>query len=315
MTPLTPLGLDLDGSLRDQPALAASLAEVVDLRNLGDAVRLRATAADADRLRDRLRDLRRRFPSPLLVFTGSGDFHHVSLLLLAALADSGPFTLVMIDNHPDWFRESPPNHCGNWVASSLELPQVGRAVLIGQNSADLRWYRFYRSPFESLCDGRLTLHPLRLASRRVPLRWPKFTDDTARFTRHWWGTTFRFEPCGRADQILHRLAAELAGQRIYITIDKDCLTPRDAITDWEQGGFELDHLCRGLRELAASCQLVGADICGDKAPTPLTGFWRRLDAGRLRHRPHDRAAAARVNETTNLALLAALAQTPAEVPA
>ncbi|MGA2501795.1 MAG: hypothetical protein ABSH20_28980, partial [Tepidisphaeraceae bacterium] len=296
--------------------LVASLADLVDLRDLGDAVRLRATQPDADRLRERLRQLRGRFTSPLLLFTGSGDYHHVALLLLATLAaDSGPYTLVLIDNHPDWFRESPPNHCGNWVASALDLPQVGRAVLVGQNSPDLRWHRFYHSPFESLCDGRLTLHPFRLASRRIPLRWPACADNPARFTRHAWGTTLRFQPCDRADQILHRLATELAGQRVYVSIDKDCLTPRDATTDWEHGGFSLDGLCLGLRELASSCQLVGADICGDKAPDPLTGFWRRLDAGRLRHHPHDRAAAARINEIANLALLGAFGPTDAEVPA
>ncbi len=316
MTHLVPIALDLDSSLRDQADLVAHLADVVDLREIGDAVRLRATASDAGRLRDRLGELRRRIPSPLLVFTGSGDFHHVSLLLLATLAaDAGPFTLVLIDNHPDWFQESPPNHCGNWVASALELPQVNRAILVGQNSPDFSWYRFYHAPFESLCDGRLTLHPLHFASRRIPLRWPACADNPARFSCRAWGTTLRFQPCDRADQILHRLAAELAGQRVYVSVDKDCLTERDATTDWEQGGFALSDLCRGLRELTSSCQLVGADVCGEKAPAPLTGFWRRLDAGRLRNRPHDRAAAARINQTANLTLLDAFSRTPVGAPA
>jgi arginase family enzyme len=314
MTPLTPVGLNLDASLTDQQALGSRLTATLDLRDHGDRVRLSCGAADAERLADRLRLFRAAEARPLLTFIGSGDFHHVSLLLLQALPPQPePVTLVLVDHHPDWFNERPPNHCGNWVWSALRLPHVRAARLVGQDSNDLRGHRFRRAPFDALCDGAVVLRPRRITRRRVPLRWPRNarTTDGRNFAMRWWGTSLHFEPAEHLEEALGQVAAELAGRPIYLSIDKDCLRPADAATDWEQGDYALEDAARGVRRLAERCELFGADVCGDRAPTALAGVRKRLDAGRLRVRPHDPAAAAALNQRANLALLDALTVVPA----
>jgi hypothetical protein len=308
MAALVPVALNLDDSLPDQPLLWSRMQRVLDLRD--QDIRLSCPPAAADAVAKRIADFCASSAAPLLTFIGSGDYHHVSLLLLRALqAREEPFTLVLIDNHPDWCCQRPANHCGNWVSSALQLPRVRRAMLLGQDSADLVWHRLYHAPLSAIADGTLSIRPLRAARRRLPLRWPLANSGSA-VHRAWWGSDLRFEPEHRADHVLAEIAQSLQGQAVYVSIDKDCLRPADAQTDWEQGGFELESLAKGLQELALRCRLVGADVCGDRAPAHLNGLWKRLDAGRWRRRRHDRFAAARINERANLALLASLTGEP-----
>jgi arginase family enzyme len=301
---LTAIGLDLDGSLAPQSLVTARLKSVLDCSEVGGNLRLRTNLATARAMADQLASLRERWPGPLLTFIGSGDLHHVALLLLETLAaDVRPYTLVLIDNHPDWFEESPRYHCGNWVSSALRLAGVQEVVLAGQNSPDLAWYRFYPAPFQALCEGRLTIHPLTLQSRRVPLRWPRGQADPSRFRRFRWGTELRFQSVRATPNVFENLARRLRGRNIYLSIDKDCLTPDDAITDWDQGGLSLDQLVSAVNAIASNCRVIGADVCGDRAPSPLKSLFKRLDAGRLRRQPVDPAHAAKVNERANVALL------------
>ena len=78
-SPLLPIGLDLDGSLKLQSATLERLHHLADLRDLSNGLRLSASEIAVDQLRTRLSALRQRFPQPWLTFIGSGDFHHVAL--------------------------------------------------------------------------------------------------------------------------------------------------------------------------------------------------------------------------------------------
>ncbi|MFI5378373.1 MAG: arginase family protein [Tepidisphaerales bacterium] len=318
---LTAIGLDLDGSLARQCRLRQQLRLLADFTDISDPLRLRTDEPTARAAAGRLAELRRGLPGPLLTFIGSGDFHHIALLLLETLPDElRPFTLVLIDNHPDWFLESPKYHCGNWLSSALNLSGVEQVILIGQDSPDLVWYRFYRAPFDALCAGRLTIHPLRLRRRRVPLRWPvppvsspaespssapAGEDTGGTFRRHRWGTELLFDSVRATPGLLDRLAKRLSGKNIYLSIDKDALLPEDAATDWEQGGLSLAELVEAVRKITAAGRLIGADICGERAPVPLRGLAKRLDAGRWFPRAADPARADPLNERANLALLEA----------
>jgi hypothetical protein len=101
------------------------------------------------------------------------------------------------------------------------------------------------------------------------------------------------------------LALELAGQSIYLSIDKDCLLSDAAITNWGQGQLSLSGLISGIGSLLECCKIVGADICGEASPQPLKGFAKRLDAGRLLSQEDLLHEAHVINQKTNLALLAA----------
>ncbi len=301
----TPIALNLDGSLLLQPRLIQRCAATLDVFALQNALRLRAARGARAVLAHHLHLLRQAYPAPLLTFFGSGDFHHLSLTFLQTLNATNPFSLILIDNHPDWFKNWPQHHCGNWVSGGLKIAAIKQVVMIAQDSHDLRPLKYFTAPFHELTHGKIILHPLQRTSVCVPRRSHDLTQDSGH-TRHWWGTCLRFRSVRQAGagQLFHEIARRLAGTDIYISVDKDCLAPCDATADWEQGGLRLKELVTGVRALTHSCRLIGADVCGDHAAQPLRGLIKRIDAGRLfkRQTPCD-AAAIKQNEDANLALL------------
>ncbi len=53
--------------------------------------------------------------------------------------------------------------------------------------------------------------------------------------------------------------------RIYISIDKDALSPAHAATNWDQGSLDVAALKEIIAGLAASHKIIGVDICGERA--------------------------------------------------
>lgn len=49
---------------------------------------------------------------------------------------------------------------------------------------------------------------------------------------------------------------------LYISIDKDALDKKDYITNWDQGSMGIEELEMLLKELSASYNVCGTDICG-----------------------------------------------------
>src|SRR5262245_30522733 len=99
--------LHLDDALQLQPDFMRSCREAgaqeIRAGDEGAAIRLWGSRQDIDSLAARMsRETRRGRQGPRLCFMGSGDFHHVSSLLLeAALGDDEKLTTVIhFDNHP-----------------------------------------------------------------------------------------------------------------------------------------------------------------------------------------------------------------------
>jgi hypothetical protein len=102
------------------------------------------------------------------------------------------------------------------------------------------------------------------------------------------------------------ISSRLKGQNVYFSIDKDAMIQRDAVTDWDQGRLSLKEVIDLVSTISHNVRVVGVDICGDTAPSPLKGILKRLDSERFWHgqfRDWDNANA--TNERTNLALFEA----------
>jgi arginase family enzyme len=52
---------------------------------------------------------------------------------------------------------------------------------------------------------------------------------------------------------------------LYISIDKDALSPVYAATNWDQGTLTLDALKDSITTLASGRKILGIDICGERA--------------------------------------------------
>jgi len=302
------LCFDIDGSISLQDRLASALDEIIDLRSEQNRLRFWAKKKHLAVLQRSIDVLRTRHGESWLTFLGSGDFHHLTLLLLETLPkEIHPITLVLIDNHPDWFAPWPRYHCGNWVSGALRLPWVRSVLMIGQNSPDLNTRNFFGIPFQELCEGKIQLYPYEKKRIRALFRWPSVVLGAANAVRRFYGVDLYFDTI--SDQGLERLfdqlAEQLRGQNIYISIDKDCLGRQAAITDWEQGKLSLKELLQGIGKLRQIGNVIGADICGERAPYPLQGFLKRIDAGRVFSKSFAPAETDYLNEQTNLSLLKA----------
>jgi arginase family enzyme len=304
-----PLCFNVDDSVLLQGNLTPYLEHVADLRNQELNLRLWANELGLEKFKGAIENLQRLYPSmPWLTFLGSGDLHHLTLVLLESFQEKfGPFHLVLIDNHPDWFKEKPKYHCGNWLASVLDMPQLISATLVGQDSEDLRGTNFGTAPLKDLYAGRVKLYPYARSRIHLPFRWPQKVLGVSSSKRNLLGVNLALDTvaCRGAHSIFSEIAMNLAGQNVYISIDKDCLRPEDAMTDWEQGQLSLEEVVAGIHILKAQCHIIGADICGEKAPLPLKGFLKQVDSGRLfkKEESLNVQLANRLNESTNLALL------------
>ena len=50
---------------------------------------------------------------------------------------------------------------------------------------------------------------------------------------------------------------------LFISIDKDVLSPEFALTDWDQGDMTLDEMMSLLTKIANGRKIIGVDICGE----------------------------------------------------
>lgn len=293
--------LHLDAALTGQENLAARVAEggghTLDARRLGPALRLWSRPPALERLRQHLRDGLPACVGPAIVISGSGDFHHISPLLLERAleaADCSAVTVLHFDNHPDWVQFGPGAHCGSWVGWAARMPQVARVLTVGVCSPDIRRPSPRRADLDLVTEDRLELYAY---------REPDGADAVALCGRSW----PTIEAMGEAAFAEH-LASRVPTEAIYITIDKDVLAPADAATNWDQGRTSLEFLKRLIAPLLASHRLIGADVVGDWSAAvygggPLAGLMKRGEA--LLDQPWSRpAAAARAaNEEVNLELL------------
>lgn len=296
---MRPVLLNLDDALERQGALGAAVAsaqgETLCARDLGPALRLWSRRAPLAELRRRLAGLPAH-GGPELVFAGSGDFHHVTPVLLErALARAGePVAVLHFDNHPDWARFAPGRHCGSWVGRAARMAGVTQVVTVGVTSPDVGARKAGQGDLALIAEGRLEL-----------FAWSA-PDGGGELTvgGRTWPTVAGI---GEA-ALLDRLDAALRAPALYVTIDKDVLRNEDAVTNWDQGHASLAFVEAAVRRAARGRRLVGADVVGDwSAPRYGRGpsaWLKRGEAILDQPRGGGRAIEAdAVNQAANLRLL------------
>jgi arginase family enzyme len=253
------LHLDLDG------AWPRDLGNVprIDLRRWGPRLRFTARRAEIEVFSREIAPAISGFP--YLLF-GSGDFHHLSALWLRRFVDR-PMVLVSFDSHPDWDVRPPRWACGGWINRALEMaPALTLASVWGLSSFEYWWPGRLFANHGALRRERLEVHAW--ADERRGRRQPRLLAAAIR-------------PADWRDRF-STFAHRLAGTRVYVTIDMDCLRGEDAVTNWESGRFAASDLVWAIAELRAHSKIVGGDLCGAwSAPV----FARRTQAlaSRLDH--------------------------------
>ncbi len=239
--------LDFDGSVHSIP-LDISL----DFHSMEDTCRYACSFGAFDFLERDMSSLPR--DEKMLAYLGSGDFHHITYLLLRRRDPDSRVHLVVFDNHPDNMVFPFGIHCGSWVSHASQLPNVSAVSVVGVASGDIRGWHVLENH----------LRPLR--SRKIMYFCPG--DVTS-----WASAVSRGGIC-RLDGSIAEALAERDSSPVYVSIDKDVLAPSEVTTNWDQGVMSRELLLSTLRELSSN--VVAADITGEYSTHRYRKFWKRL---------------------------------------
>jgi len=299
--------LNFDNSVTSQTKVVSTYkAEVLDLKDFAPKARLYLNKKNAQAIKKRLEFSLKN----AVTFLGSGDFHHLSALLIEEFTE--PVSLIVFDTHPDWDILPPALGCGSWVTQALRQPNIIKCVLVGVSSTDISSWSLQSANLGALKDDRLEIYPYAhppsvVFARKVPRNISITCDKGICSSKIYWQ-----ELCNRnLEDFFLSLIRRLPTKKVYISLDKDCLKKEYALTNWEEGLLSLNELLFILKLLKENLDIVGMDITGDYSEVLLSGRLKNV-LSKLDH-PKDIPAAKtdfatlnRINEEANLKILEAL---------
>jgi hypothetical protein len=169
------------------------------------------------------------YPPEGIHFIDSGNYHYVTKLWTDKIEH--PFSLVVFDHHPDMQPSLFEGlmSCGCWVKTILDTnPQCKKVCIIGASEKLINEER------DPIYKNRLVFYSENDLKREET--WKQF-------------------------------AAIHIKEPIYISVDKDVLSRKYAITNWDQGTLSLEELKELLDLIIKKQQIIGVDICGECSDT------------------------------------------------
>jgi len=299
--------LNFDDSLTKQTNLLSTYSsEIINLKDMGPAARFWLNSKDRKRVEERLAGSSKSS----VTFLGSGDFHHISSILISAF--KGPISVIAFDLHPDWTVVGPRLSCGAWVSETLKNKNILKCILAGSSIDDLSGISIEAGDLGSLKDDRVEVYPYQGRSSRVFLRnVPENISIGAKrgicVTRISWNELNNKNLTEFFSHIINRLPS----REVYVSIDKDCLKKEYALTNWQEGRMELGDLLLLLKMLKERCDIAGLDITGDHSEISMKGVFKNI-ISRFDHpkgysaKGVDGSFITAVNEKTNLKILETL---------
>ena len=255
---MNPLVLDVDGSVGP---LAGEVR--LPLQSWQEAIRFGCTGSRYAAFRAAVEV---QMPAQYgTVLMGSGDFHHLSWLLIdrcitrLAFSAARPLRVVVLDNHPDNMRFPWGVHCGSWVRRIAMHPAVSHVHVAGITSPDIGVGHAWENYLGPLRAGKLSYW-----SCGVDTGWARRL-----------GMAAAFRPFDRMDGLVDALTAALDTERqsTYLSIDKDVFSPDVVRTNWDQGQMREEDSTAIIDALQG--QIVGSDITGDVSSWRYATWWKR----------------------------------------
>jgi len=174
-------------------------------------------------------------PQQGIHFFDNGNYHYMSKLWTDRVQE--PFTLIVFDHHPDM---QPPRFggilsCGGWVKEVLDNNKfVQNIIIIGVKDELVETVREELSQ-----SGEASI-----------LEKVTFIKESKLNT---------------LPSIICSDYVNVFSSNLYISIDKDALSPSYAVTNWDQGSLTLDALKKCITALTTNRKILGIDICGERA--------------------------------------------------
>lgn len=299
--------LNFDDSVISQKALLSRhKTEIIDFKDLSSDARLWCGGKAEKIISSRLE----KSDTHSVTFLGSGDFHHISGILLERF--DMPMCVIDFDYHPDWDILPPRLGCGSWVTRALKKVNILKFVLAGVSSDDISEFAIQTGNLKALKDDKLEIYPYSHGPTRVFFR--NIPDNSSvKAKGNFFSSTLYWKQLKDADlkeafgEILNRLPVK----NVYLSVDKDCLKKGYAVTNWEEGMFSLDELVTALKLIKEKADIIGADITGEYSAIKIKNRFKRT----LSYLDHPKKTLAgghtaeeinRINERTNLKILEAI---------
>jgi len=299
--------LDFDGSILAQSNLINKYtkppysAQIIDLKDIASSCRYLATKKTFARMRERLENSSHN----AITLYGSGDFHHISSVLLSFFTK--PLGVIVFDHHPDWDGFSPCVSCGSWVAGVSKMENIKKIILLGPSSDDLSARGLATAYLKSVKNGKLEIFPYEKDPSRTYFRYFKDT-NCFKVKQGIFGSTLCWASLKeKSGNFIEELLKNMPVDDVYVSIDKDCLSSAYALTNWEQGSVSLDWLLSALSIIKKEKKIVGMDITGEYSPivikNPIKRFISLLDHPKQTAETVAPSTVVSVNEATNLKIL------------
>ena len=296
--------LDFDDSIvKQQNLISRYKTEIIDLKDLAPKVRLWMNKKTKEETENRIHGSSK----DSITFLGSGDFHHISSILINQFHQ--PFSVIIFDFHPDWDTLPPRLGCGSWVNQILENKNIEKCILIGVSSDDISSWWVQSGNLDSLKDNRVEIYPYahkpsKAFFKRIPENISFGFQKHLLFNKIYWN-----ELKGKnLEDFFLSLLKRIPTKEVYISIDKDCLKRDYALTNWEEGHLSLDELLLILKLIKENLDIVGVDIAGDYSKICIKSKFKTI----LSYFDHPReltankfsgSVIAAINEETNLRIL------------
>jgi len=245
-----------------------------------------------------------------VTFLGSGDFHHISSLLIDQFKDD--LTVIVFDHHPDWDILPPKLGCGSWVTRILGKPNILKVILFGVSSDDISTFSIQSANIRALKAERLEIYPYFHRPTKVLFRnVPQNSSIQLRKGIFYHEIIWRQIKGNKVGDFFPRIINRIAAKKVYVSIDKDCLRSEYSLTNWEEGNLGLDELLRVLSLIKEKLDICGLDITGDYSRPKTQSRIKAIFSG-LDHPKHytakdkPQALINSVNEQTNIKIIESL---------
>lgn len=180
--------------------------------------------------------------TPVIHFCDNGNYHYMSKIWTDRIHK--PFNLIVFDHHPDML---PPRFgdilsCGGWVKKVLQENKfVQHIILIG---------------VADHLANELQDEIANYANRLTIVTESKLS-------------SFNFKELNKIlnnkQKQTNSISAYSNKTSLYFSIDKDVFSSEFAVTNWDQGSLSLESLKHIITELSHGKELLGIDICGERA--------------------------------------------------
>lgn len=292
-----------DSIVRQQKLVSLFNPQILDLKDIGPKARIWLDKKTKSYIQECIRGSSRSS----ITFLGSGDFHHISSLLIEQFDE--PVSVIIFDYHPDWDILPPKFGCGSWVNRVLKKKNVMKVVSLGVSSSDISSFWIQTANLDSLSSDRVEMYPYSHAPTKVLLR--KVPQNISVRLRQapfseiidW----CQLKGNNLAD-FLFQIIKRLPTKQVYVSIDKDCLKKEYSFTNWEEGNFQLEDLLTMLGIIKERLDIIGLDISGDYSDVRVCGKIKNIISqfdhpGDYSAKGVDAALINSVNEQTNIKII------------